>query len=51
MAATLADRERAVGLLRDAIAQGPRGPWHHAGLLFASLRGYAPFEELWRPRD
>jgi len=51
IAALLGDRERAVGLLRDAFAQGYMFGVHiHRDLNLAPLRGYAPFEELIKPR-
>jgi DNA-binding SARP family transcriptional activator/TolB-like protein len=60
IAALLGQRERAVQLLRDALAEGVqydtyRGPrtrsFNHALPEFQSLRGYPPFEELLRPRQ
>jgi serine/threonine protein kinase/tetratricopeptide (TPR) repeat protein/TolB-like protein len=51
IAALLGDRERAVGLLRDAFAQGyARGVDIHRDPDLEPLRGYAPFEELIKPR-
>jgi serine/threonine-protein kinase len=53
IAAVLGDRDRAVGLLRDAIAQGAAGdPWDHlhSEPAFGSLRDYPPFQELLRPK-
>ena len=52
IAAVLGDRERAVELLRDAIAQGAVDPWDHlhSEPAFASLHGYPPFDELLRPK-
>jgi hypothetical protein len=39
-----------VQLLRDAIAQGMPPAVLHGDDLLLPLRGYAPFEELLRPR-
>ena len=58
IAAVLGDRDRAVALLRDAIGQGISCVYHFSGLTevchrdidFESLRGYAPFDELMRPK-
>ena len=60
IAAILGQREKAVRLLRDAMAQGVEvntyrpmrlGSVNHALPEFQSLRGYGPFEDLLRPRD
>jgi tetratricopeptide (TPR) repeat protein/TolB-like protein len=53
IAAVLGDRERAVALLRDALAQGAADPWDHlhSEPAFASLRGYPPFDEVLRPKS
>lgn len=61
IAALLEDRDRAVGLLRDAISQGlmpldlTHGlgytMWLHRDLEFESLRDYPPFQNLMRPAD
>ena len=52
IAAVLGDSNRAVELLRDAIAQGAMDPWDHLhsepGL--AALHGYPPFDEVLRPK-
>jgi hypothetical protein len=52
IAAVLADRNRAVELLRDAIAQGAVDPWDHLHSEpgFAALHGDPPFDELLRPK-
>jgi tetratricopeptide (TPR) repeat protein len=52
IAAVLGDRERAVELLRDAIAHGAVDAWEHlhAEPAFAGLHGYPPFDELLRPK-
>jgi tetratricopeptide (TPR) repeat protein len=52
IAAVLGDRERAVELLRDAIAHGAVDPWEHlhSEPAFAGLHGYPPFDELLRPK-
>jgi tetratricopeptide (TPR) repeat protein len=52
IAAVLGDRERAVELLRDAIAHGAVDPWEHlhSEPAFAALHGYPPFDELLRPK-
>ena len=58
IAALLGDRDGAVALLRQAIAQGIScavrwGPGIedcHREMDFESLRGYAPFDELLRPK-
>jgi hypothetical protein len=57
----LGDKERAVALLRDAIAQGSGTEddldAYGYGFIYAhsmdmeSLRGYPPFEELIKPKD
>jgi len=52
IAAVRGDRDRAVELLRDAIAQGAVDPWDHlhSEPAFAALHGYPPFDELLRPK-
>ncbi len=52
IAAVRGDLDRAVVLLRDAIFHGAvDGGWHlHSEPAFATLRGYAPFDELLRPK-
>ena len=55
IAAVLGDRERAVSLLREALAAGQRQfgasqYWIHAVMDFESLVDYAPFQELVRPK-
>jgi hypothetical protein len=52
IAAVLGDRNRAVELLRDAIAQGAVDEWDHlhSEPAFAALHGYPPFDELLRPK-
>jgi hypothetical protein len=54
IAAQLGEKERAVDLLRTAMAQGFILSWESTGLhqepLFESLRGYPPFEEVVRPQ-
>jgi tetratricopeptide (TPR) repeat protein len=51
IAAILGDRDQAVSLLREAFAQGRQnGPWLHHDNSLGSLRGYAPFDELVRPK-
>jgi tetratricopeptide (TPR) repeat protein len=52
IAAVLGDRNRAVELLRDAIAQGAVDPWDHlhSEPAFDALHGYPPFDELLRPK-
>jgi hypothetical protein len=52
LAAVQGDRDRAVGLLRDATSQGSAFLGiSDADPAFESLRGYPPYEELRRPRD
>jgi DNA-binding SARP family transcriptional activator/TolB-like protein len=55
IAAVLGDRERAVTLRRLAVDQGATvfgmGFGLHSDPDFRSLRGYAPFEALMRPKD
>jgi len=51
IAAQLGERERAVELLREALAQGhPYGLWLHNDLDLDPLRDYPPFQELLRPK-
>jgi serine/threonine protein kinase/tetratricopeptide (TPR) repeat protein len=51
IAALLGDREAAVGLLREAFAQGQRyGPFYHNDPDLEPLRDYPPFRELLRPK-
>jgi tetratricopeptide (TPR) repeat protein len=52
IAAVLGNRERAVELLRDAIAHGAVDPWDHlhSEPAFIALHGYPPFDELLRPK-
>jgi hypothetical protein len=52
IAAVLGDRERAVELLRNAIAHGAVDSWDHlhSEPAFARLHGYPPFDELLRPK-
>jgi tetratricopeptide (TPR) repeat protein/TolB-like protein len=58
IAAVLGDRDRAVALLRDAMARGISCSYHfgpgtevcHREIDFESLVGYAPFDELIRPK-
>jgi hypothetical protein len=50
--ALLGERDVAVGLLRDVIAQGyPHAHELHSDLAFESLRDYPPFRELVRPKE
>ncbi|HEU5171721.1 MAG TPA: serine/threonine-protein kinase [Gemmatimonadales bacterium] len=50
--ALLGEQEAAVALLREAFAQGyPHGHTLHIDLAFDSLRDYAPFRELMRPKE
>jgi tetratricopeptide (TPR) repeat protein len=52
IAALLGERETAVELLRDAINQGPPIPYLvHGDMDLESLRDYAPFQELVRPKE
>jgi tetratricopeptide (TPR) repeat protein/TolB-like protein len=59
IAARAGDRERAVELLREAVAGGlwfggfnsPTFEFGRSEPEFAKLRGYAPYEELLRPKD
>ena len=48
--ALLGDRETAVDLLQSAMLQGIDFAYVHADLAFDSLRDYAPFVELLRPK-
>jgi tetratricopeptide (TPR) repeat protein len=51
IAAQLGERERAVELIRQALAQGFRvNMWLHADMDLEPLHGYPPFEELRRPK-
>jgi serine/threonine protein kinase/tetratricopeptide (TPR) repeat protein len=51
IAAVLGDRDQAVALLRQAFAEGyPYGPDIHSDIDLESLRDYAPFVELLRPK-
>ena len=52
IAAVLGDRDRAVALLRDAIAHGAVSSWDraHSEPAFVSLHGYPPFDEVLRPK-
>ncbi len=51
IAAVLGEPERAVVLLRNAFAEGLRyGIWLHRDIDLESLRDYAPFRELMRPK-
>ena len=51
LAAVLGQRERAVELLRDAFARGlSMSTALHRQMDFESLRGFAPFDELMRPK-
>ena len=50
--ALLGERDVAVGLLREAIAQGyPHAHALHTDLAFDSLRNYPPFVELLKPKE
>lgn len=57
IASLLGDKERAVSLLREAVAQGYPFDNHgyafrcHESIDFEPLHGYPPFEELIRPKD
>jgi tetratricopeptide (TPR) repeat protein len=51
LAALLGQREQAVALLRDAFARGlSMSTGLHRQMDFESLRGFAPFDELMRPK-
>ena len=51
IAASLGEKEKAVELLREAFAQGqPYGTHLHRSLALVPLRGYAPYEDLIRPK-
>jgi serine/threonine-protein kinase len=51
IAAALGERDAAVDLLRTAFAEGREYDlWLHRDQDLAALRGYAPFEELTRPK-
>lgn len=46
------EREVAMGLVREALAQGyPHTHALHADLAFEALRGFPPFQELLRPKE
>jgi tetratricopeptide (TPR) repeat protein len=50
IAAILGEQERAVALLREALAEGlHHGMWFHRDNSLESLRGYAPFDEIALP--
>ncbi len=50
--ALLGERDVAVGLLREAIAQGyPHAHALHTDLAFDSLRDYPPYQELLKPKE
>lgn len=52
LAVALGDHDRALALLREALAQGlPYGPALHADAAFAPLRADPRFRELLRPKD
>jgi len=51
IAAVLGGRDEAVQLLRRALSEGVGyGLWIHTDMDLESLRGYAPFEEMVRPK-
>jgi tetratricopeptide (TPR) repeat protein/tRNA A-37 threonylcarbamoyl transferase component Bud32 len=52
IAALLGERDRAVRLLRDAVARGAVDAWDHlhSEPAFAALHGYPPFDEVLRPK-
>jgi tetratricopeptide (TPR) repeat protein len=51
IAAHLGEKDEAVDLLREAFAQGQTyGLWIHSNATLEPLRGYAPFDELVRPK-
>jgi tetratricopeptide (TPR) repeat protein len=51
IAALLGERDTALGLLREAIAEGqPFGPWLHTDSSFESLRADPGFRELLEPK-
>ena len=52
IAAVLGDRDRAVNLLREAIAQGAVTAWdhRHSESAFVFLHGYPPFDDVLRPK-
>jgi serine/threonine protein kinase/tetratricopeptide (TPR) repeat protein len=51
IAASLGEKEKAVELLREAFAQGqPYGAYLHRSLALETLHGFAPFEDLIRPK-
>jgi tetratricopeptide (TPR) repeat protein len=51
IAANLGEKEKAVELLREAIAQGqPYGSWLHRSFALEPLWDYLPFVELLRPK-
>jgi tetratricopeptide (TPR) repeat protein len=52
IAALLGDRDRALSLLRDAVAKGiPFGTALHRDMDFETMRGWAPFDDFLRPKD
>jgi len=52
IAAQLGDRDRAISLLREALARGmPFGVWFHRDIDLEPLHGFPPFEEFLKPRD
>jgi hypothetical protein len=51
IAANLGEKEKAVELLREAIAQGqPYGSWLHHSFALEPLWDYPPFQELLKPK-
>ena len=51
LAALLGQREQAVEFLRDAVARGlSMGTNVHRQMDFESLRGFAPFDDLMKPK-
>jgi hypothetical protein len=52
IAAILGERERAVALLREALAEGlHHGMWFHRDNSLEPLRGYPPFDEIALPHS
>jgi tetratricopeptide (TPR) repeat protein len=51
IAAHLGEKERAVGLLREALAAGILVQYVHGDLGVEPLRGHPPFEELMKPKE